>query len=54
MTKDAPSSYLIHSHNEHKGFDRSWEVYGGTELTVDSNIRSYKSENHGRVLIERA
>ena len=47
MTKYAPLSYTMHSHNEIEGVDRSWEMYGGTAITMDKNGRSHKSENSG-------
>ena len=30
-----------------EGVDRSWEMYGGTAITMDKNVRSHKSENSG-------
>ena len=47
MKCHAPNSYSLHSHNEHEGFNKGYELYGGTALAMDLNMRSHKAENSG-------
>ena len=47
MKHHAPNSYSLHSHNKHEGFNKGSELYGGTALALDLNMRSHKAENSG-------